>query len=130
MCIFHVAQRAEVRSSTLQEKIRICIILGSLVLLGACNITLLPKESENTGEHLYTDPAHSGLLAGNPFPNEGDVCVSLNSNSVTEPLEVEDHFLIACPKHEIGAIQDRESQHNAKIVGSADDWVVLSLPTT
>lgn len=130
MCIFQVTQQTEVRSSTLQEKIRICIMLCSLVVLGACNLTELPKESENTGEHLYTDPAHSGLIAGNPFPKKGDVCVSLNSNSVTEPLEVEDHFLIACPKHEIGAIQDRESQHNAKMVGSANDWVVLSLPTT
>ena len=76
----------------------------------------------------YTNPEDSGLKAGLPFPGPGDVCVSLRKNSMTKPFETESHFLIACPKHETGAIGDRISQQQAAVVGNAKHWVVLSVP--
>jgi len=105
----------------------------AFVLLGAlygCVVNQTSPRSETGSKKLYTDPVLSGLSPGNPYPTSNDVCVDLKSNSATEQFEMEKHFLIACPKHELGAINDRETQQNAKIVGIKKDWVVLSVPLT
>jgi len=101
-----------------------------LGVLCACTTNELSSKTDSISEHSYSEPLDSGLSAGNPYPTAEDVCVSLNSNSVTKPFEAENHFLIACPEHELGAIKDRESQQNAKVVGAAKKWVVLSVPVT
>ena len=78
----------------------------------------------------YTNPEGSGLKSRLPFPNSDDVCVSLHSNLLTKPFEVKGYFLIACPKHEIGAIEDRKSLQKAIVVGNAKHWVVLRVAET
>lgn len=75
--------------------------------------------------HTYTDPIDSGLSAHQPYPNPEDVCVSLNSNKLIQPYEIENHILIACPKHETGAIADRKSQQKATVIGNARHWVLM-----
>ncbi|MEM6729711.1 MAG: hypothetical protein AAF618_14500 [Pseudomonadota bacterium] len=65
----------------------------------------------------YTPPEDSGLVAGRPFPNEGDVCVLLSPDAQTpeireafrlvHPPEGFDASWLACPSHERGAISDR-----------------------
>jgi len=76
----------------------------------------------------YSDPEDSNLIAKSGYPTENDVCVTLDSNSVTKPFESNNHFLIACPAHEEGAISDRKSQQEAKIITTVDKWVIFNVP--
>ena len=73
----------------------------------------------------YTEPAASGLTAVRPYPNPDDVCQVIKKNAEL-PLTVgAGSNLIACPKHERGAIADR-LREGATIRGHARHWTVLS----
>ena len=76
----------------------------------------------------YTSPKISGLNARQPFPGPHDVCVVLNSNALADQFELENHFLIACPDHEKGAIDDRIRLQQAEVAGHAKHWVVMRVP--
>jgi len=103
-------------------------VLGLLSALYSCTTNESIKNTNSAVGNRYSEPQQSGLVVDSPYPTEKDVCVSLKSNDVTKPFEKENHFLIACPKHELGAIEDRESQQNAKVVGDTGVWVVVSVP--
>lgn len=76
----------------------------------------------------YTEPRASGLSAVRPYPNANDVCqVIRESDSIREPVD-DGTFLIACPKHERGAIGDRMNE-GAEVVGHARHWTVLAVAT-
>ena len=102
----------------------------SFVWLSACASIEPASEAGDPIIDSYTSPVDSGLRARHPFPNPDDVCVSLYSNSLTKPFEIENHFLIACPKHEIGAIEDRKVNQKAQVVGNAKHWVVMRILIT
>ena len=85
-------------------------------------------ETEKSNTYSYTAPSKSSLSVLRSFPNRDDVCVLLNSNSLIEPFEVEGHFIIACPKHETGAIADRKALDKAVIVGDVKNWVIMRVP--
>ena len=93
-----------------------------IVSLSAC--TTLTSTTGSV-ENQYTNPEDSGLLAAHPYPGKEDICIYLNSNAVTEPFEMTDHFLIACPQHEVGAIEDRKREQNAEILGLQHSWTIL-----
>ena len=99
--------------------------LSCAVLVSACASIKPASEADDPTTYTYTHPADSGLIAGEPYPNPDAVCVSLNSSSLTKPFELENHFLIACPKHEKGAIENRKINDTAQVVGNAKHWVVL-----
>ncbi|MEM7241690.1 MAG: hypothetical protein AAF429_05850 [Pseudomonadota bacterium] len=74
----------------------------------------------------YTEPNLSGLNAKGPYPNADDVCQLLAPNKFTDPVREEGRDLIACPKHEKGAIADRRGE-GARIVAHAKHWTILSI---
>lgn len=76
----------------------------------------------------YSEPTLSGLRAIAPYPNPDDVCQLLAPNHYTDPMREEGHELIACPKHERGAIEDRR-RDGARIVAYAKHWAILSIRT-
>ncbi len=75
----------------------------------------------------YTKPSSSGLSPIKPFPKPNAVCLLLGESENTSMLRKKGKELIACPKHEIGAIADRRRQ-GARVVGNAKHWVILSIP--
>jgi len=116
---------------------RILKAIGFSVFLGlsACTViepaTVEPAiEAGQPTTYSYTTPEDSGLITHSPFPNPDDVCVTLNSNSLIKPFETKAHFLIACPKHEKGAIGDREVQQKARVIGNTRHWVLMRVPST
>lgn len=100
---------------------------GYLIGLSAC--TTIEPVPEGTTPKTYSDTKleTSGLIARSPFPNPNDVCVVLDSHPLTKSFESENHFLIACPKHEKGAIWDRKKQQQAKIIGNSKHWVLMRI---
>lgn len=100
-------------------------VIGLGLLFSACATIEPGSVAGEPVTYSYTEPRVSGLNASYPYPGPGDVCVSLNSNTLTKPFEEENHFLIACPKHEMGAIEDRMTQQNASVVGNGKHWVVM-----
>ena len=110
--------------------VRVTVAFSLLGVLFACTVIQSPRKTHTISKSIYSEPSDSGLIATSPYPTAEDVCVSLHSNSVTKLFEAKNHFLIACPLHELGAIEDRESQQNAIVVGTVKKWVVLSVPVT
>lgn len=76
--------------------------------------------------HRYTEASLSGLRTLAPYPNHDDVCQTIDKKTLPEELATRDDMMIACPKHETGAIGDRRSE-GAKIVAYAKHWTVLSI---
>lgn len=75
----------------------------------------------------YTEPSASGLSSVRPYPNPDDVCQVIRENeAIREPIN-NGTFLIACPKHERGAIRDRLNE-GAEVIGHAKHWTVLAVP--
>lgn len=74
----------------------------------------------------YSEPTLSGLRAIAPYPKPDDVCQLLAPNRYTDPVREEGRDLIACPKHERGAIEDRR-RNGARIVAYAKHWAILSI---
>ena len=107
-------------------------VLGftSFILLSSCTSIVLTPRAGDSVDKAYTSPEDAGLKVIHPFPNPSDVCVSLYPNSITKQHESENHFLIACPSHEKGAIEDRKVAEKAQIVGYARNWVVMRIPDT
>ena len=72
----------------------------------------------------YTVPEDSALAPVRPYSNPDDVCQVIRENkAIREPVN-DGTFLIACPKHERGAISDRLGE-GADIIGHAKHWTVL-----
>lgn len=101
------------------------VLLFGLFLIVSLSACATLTSTSGSVENQYTNPEDAGLLVAHPYPAKEDICVSLNSNTVTKPFEMMDHFLIACPQHEVGAIEDRKREQNAEIVGLQNSWTIL-----
>lgn len=74
----------------------------------------------------YTEPSGSGIVALRPFPNPEDVCQVIAPSNLPDELNDDDLLLIGCPKHEEGAIEDRQ-RDGAKVVGQTRHWTLLQI---
>ena len=68
-------------------------------------------------------------MAVQPYPNPDDVCQVIGRNSLIQPLYDDKSTLIACPKHERGAIADRRAE-GARTVAHAKHWSILRVAKT
>jgi len=93
-----------------------CLVFIIIALPGCASVpttieasnTIVPASKADTRLFgTYTKPELSGLSEQSRYPTPNDGCVLLNSNELVKPFQLENHFLIACAKHETGAIQDR-----------------------
>ena len=74
----------------------------------------------------YSEPIRSGLSSVKPYPSPDDICQVIREHSaIREPVN-DGSFLIACPKHERGAIMGR-LEEGAKIIAHARHWTILSV---
>ena len=90
------------------------------------------KGFEYTNEpttHSYTDAIDSGLRILKPYPNPDDVCGVVDKTSLPTELAAKYGQLIACPKHEKGALGDR-IREGAIVVAHAKHWTVLKVSKT
>lgn len=107
------------------------ISLLSIVFLGGCDVQTPKTEGPlGYGPHAttlrYTEPSASGLKAVRPYPNPDDVCQVIGKNRVTADIMADGQTLIACPKHEQGAIADRKRE-GATLVAHAKHWTLLQV---
>jgi hypothetical protein len=79
--------------------------------------------------HSYTDAIASGLRILKPYPNPDDVCGVMDKTSLPTELAAKYGQLIACPKHEKGALGDR-TREGAIVVAHAKHWIVLRVSKT
>ncbi|WP_152563314.1 hypothetical protein [Ruegeria halocynthiae] len=97
-----------------------------LFALGGCFGPNLDFGEEPT-TFRYTEASASGLNAVRPYPTAEDVCQVIRENQeIRDPVD-DGSFLIACPKHERGAISDRQNE-GAQVVAQARHWTILSVP--
>ena len=90
------------------------------------------KGFEYTNEptsHSYTDAIDSGFRTLKPHPNPDDVCAVVDKASLPTELAAKYGQLIACPKHEKGALGDR-IREGAIVVAHAKHWTVLRVSKT
>lgn len=90
------------------------------------------KGFEYTNEptsHSYTDAIDSGFGTLKPYPNPDDVCAVVDKASLPTELAAKYGQLIACPKHEKGALGDR-IREGAIVVAHAKHWTVLRVSKT
>ena len=90
------------------------------------------KGFEYTNEpttHSYTNAFESGFRILKPYPNPDDVCAVVDKTSLPTELAEKYGQLIACPKHEKGALGDR-IREGAIVVAHAKHWSVLKVSTT
>ena len=106
------------------------LLLISIVGLSACASIEPGIQPGEPTIYQYTRALESGLSDSHPYPNPDDVCVLLNSTSLIKPFELEDYFIIACPKHEMGAIKDHKEKQKAHVVGNAKHWIIMRVPIT
>ncbi|MEM6372148.1 MAG: hypothetical protein AAF727_05135 [Pseudomonadota bacterium] len=104
----------------------VTVFAAAIGLLACAPVYTLDYGPEPTTT-AYTDPSASGLVEVRPFPNPGDVCVVVGENALTANLLDDSATLIACPKHETGAIADRVDA-GARVVAHARHWSLLSVP--
>ena len=95
---------------------------AAVMALSACD-TVQPEEPTVLS---YTSPEQSGLSPARPYPNPDDVCQLLDESDKFSLLKSSDRELIACPKHEMGAIEDRRNE-GARVVANTAHWVVMSI---
>lgn len=76
-------------------------------IMSVCQTAIPSAKAEDPTTYNYTEASRSGLKTVRPYPSPDDVCQLLRVNRVVEDLVVEDRTLIACPKHEKGALADR-----------------------
>ena len=101
------------------------ILVTSTLALAGCALNM--DFGANPTIFDYTEPSASGLSSVRPYPNPDDVCQVIRENeAIREPVNNET-FLIACPKHERGAIRDRLNE-GAEVIGHAKHWTVLAVP--
>lgn len=102
------------------------LILPAIFLISACSQQVIGFDSAPTRES-YSEPHISGLSAIQPFPSADDVCQMIREDEKIRAPATDGSFLIACPKHERGAIGDRISE-GAVIIEHAHHWTILSVP--
>lgn len=83
-------------------------------------------KAEDPTANNNTKASRSGLKTVRPYPSPDDVCQLLRVNRAVEDLVVKDSTLIACPKHEKGALADRR-RAGAWVIGNSTHWVILSV---
>lgn len=97
-----------------------CLILS----LAGCAGGTLPSGAP---EQTWLSPSEKAFLnMQRPYPNFDDVCVLLGDSENTASMRAAGQDLIACPKHETGATEDRR-RTGAKVVGQSEYWVILSI---
>ena len=79
--------------------------------------------------HSYTDAIDYGLRILKPYSNPDDVCGVVDKTSLPTELAAKYGQLIACPKHEKGALGDR-IREGAIVVAHAKHWTVLKVSKT
>ena len=79
--------------------------------------------------HGYTNAIDFGLRILKPYPNPDDVCGVVDETSLPTELAAKYGQLIACPKHEKGALSDR-IREGAIVVAHAKHWNVLKVSKT
>jgi len=92
------------------------IATSALVILSAC---VTP----------YSEPDASGLTPIRAYPTVDDVCQEIKTTEALRALTDNNTMLIACPKHENGALRDRMNE-GARVVGIQGDWTLLLVPAT
>lgn len=95
-----------------------------LTALAACQPRLDYPATPTTNS--YTEINASGLVAIRPYPNPDDVCVIIKTPEALADKIEDGAFLIACPKHERGAISDRVEE-GALVIAHAKHWSVLEV---
>lgn len=110
---------------------RLLLIVGAL-LVASCDVSTMDDAivasdtADRPTTYRYTEPHQSGLDALRPFPSAGDVCQLVAKNDLVAPFMQSGEMLIACPKHELGALTDRQND-GARVVANTRHWVVLEL---
>ncbi|MEO1536393.1 MAG: hypothetical protein AAFR73_01580 [Pseudomonadota bacterium] len=90
----------------------------------------LPAELSALAESaVYTPPEASGLVGVRPYPIAADVCQVIGENDLTRDFLDDNALLVGCPRHETGAIADRQREGGV-IVGQQGSWVLLNVPTS
>lgn len=105
------------------HKILLCLSVFALAACAGPNLEFGPEPTTTA----YTEASSSGLSPVRPFPTPDDVCqVIREDDAIREPVD-DGTFLIACPKHERGAIGDR-LEEGATVIGHARHWTVFAMP--
>ncbi len=104
------------------------ICVASIAMLASCAPEITPANGDNDPNavptrHDYTESSVSGLIAIRPYPSPADVCQEITDIA---PYAEEGYFLIACPKHETGAIAVRKNE-GAVVVAYAEHWTILKV---
>ena len=105
---------------------KLILAVASFAVMSACQTAIPSAKAEDPTTYNYTEASRSGLKTVRPYPSPDDVCQLLRVNRAVEDLVVEDRTLIACPKHEKGALADRR-RAGARVVGNSTHWVILSV---
>jgi hypothetical protein len=95
-----------------------------LTALAACQPRLDYPAAPTTNS--YTEINASGLVSIRPYPNPDDVCEVIKTPEALADKIEDDAFLIACPKHERGAISDRIDD-GALVIAHAKHWSILEV---
>lgn len=104
------------------------LLASAAYVLSGCVTPDLNHSATPTTSH-YTKPIASGLQAIRPYPTQHDVCQTIKEDPDIRVAATDGTFLIACPKHEKGAISDRRAE-GAQILGHSRHWTVLSVKGT
>ena len=108
---------------------KLASLCATSFILAACQTAVPSVTAEAPTTSNYTEASRSGPKTLRPYPNPDDVCMLLKENRAVEDLIVEDRTLLACPKHEAGAIGDRRTE-GARVVGNTKHWVIMSIETS
>lgn len=104
-------------------KLNLAVIL-TIITASGCMSNSNPEEEPTLG--YYTEPEESGLVGIRPYPNPNDVCQVVGENNTTAEFLDDSLLLIACPKHEKGALEDR-LREGARVVGYSKHWTLLHI---
>lgn len=104
---------------------RISPALCALLLVTAsCTTTDPVGYGEEPTRNTYSEAHFSNLKTIAPYPTDNDVCETVASTRTVEALVRDGYILIACPKHEKGAISDRLLE-GAQVIAQARHWTIL-----
>lgn len=107
---------------------RYFLVVGSFAIVSACNSIEYDQGAfdydATPTAYKYSDALDSGLKTLAPYPNADDVCRIVDETSVPNVLVKQGKSLIACPKHEFGALEDRIKE-GAAVIAHAKHWSVL-----
>ena len=77
----------------------------------------------------YAKLYFAGLCTLRGYPTRSDVCKSLKVTANISKYKRKGFRLIACPRHERGAVRDRVKE-GALVVGRGGKWSVLRIPVS